>query len=151
MVGENANSLLKLKEVGQKEFDRYGQRCGVLARKIGVVPLWKKNGTKIYTTMLQVDDNHVIKYIPPEKFMPAQRKVTWKPNPKFGCVIVGAGSADPSLFTKAYCGLFAESGVIPKRHLGRFRVSADAELLPGTPLDVSHFKVGDYVDVRGKT
>lgn len=101
--------------------------------------------------MLQVDDNHVIKYIPPEKYLPTQRKVTWKPKPNIGCMLVGAGSADPSLFTKSYCGLFAESVVIPKKCLARFTVSTDAELLPGTPLDVSHFKVGDYVDVRGKT
>ena len=30
-------------------------------------------------------------------------------------------------------------------------VSEDALLMPGTPLDVSHFRVGDYVDVFGKT
>lgn len=151
VIGENASSLLKLKQVEPKEFAINLSRSGVLARKIGVVPLWKKDGTRILTTMLQVDDNHVVKYISPENYFPAQRRITWKPKRNVGCLLVGAGSADPSLFTKEYCGLFAESGVMPKRHLARFNVSRDAELLPGTPLNVSHFRVGDFVDVRGKT
>lgn len=30
------------------------RRCGTIARKIGVIPLWLKDGSKITTTMLQV-------------------------------------------------------------------------------------------------
>lgn len=30
------------------------QRTGVIAKKIGIYPLWLKNGTKIQTTLLQV-------------------------------------------------------------------------------------------------
>lgn len=30
------------------------QRTGVIARKIGIYPLWLKNGKKISTTLLQV-------------------------------------------------------------------------------------------------
>lgn len=108
------------------------------------------DGTKISTTMLQVDDNHVIKYYAPDEYVPAQQPRI-KNIGKFGCILVGAGSADPSLFTKEYCGLFKESGVMPKRYLGRFLVTPSAALLPGTPLNISHFKIGDYVDVRGKT
>lgn len=151
VIGENENSLLKMKQIEPKEFNSKSRRCGLLARKIGVVPLWKKNGTRILTTMLQVDDNHVIRYIPPEEYVARQRQETWKENGKFACLLVGASSCDPSLFTKAYCGLFAKSGVLPKRHLSRFNITPDAELLPGTPLNVNHFKVGDYVDVRGTT
>merc|ERR1711973_747462 len=43
-------------------------RSGVLARKIGVHPMWKSNGTQVMVTLLHVDDNHVIRYIPPEDF-----------------------------------------------------------------------------------
>lgn len=70
---------------------------------------------------------------------------------KFGCALVGAESTDPSLLTKEYCGLFANSGVMPKRILGRFIISPEAAVQPGTPISVNHFRVGDYVDVRGKT
>jgi len=54
-------------------------------------------------------------------------------------------------FTKEYCGLFKDSGVMPTKILGRFLISPEAAIQPGTPLYASHFKVGDYVDVRGKT
>lgn len=51
-----SESLLKFNEehypVG--EWHPYVKRTGAIARKIGVVPLWRKNGEKIWTTMLQV-------------------------------------------------------------------------------------------------
>lgn len=64
---------------------------------------------------------------------------------------MGADGCDPSEFTKEYCGIFKNSGVIPKRHLARFFISPDAFIPPGTPISALHFQVGNYVDVRGKT
>lgn len=87
-------------------------------------------------------------------------------------VVVGSGSTDPQKFTKDYCGLFTDSGVMPKRHLGRFPVTSNAVsshhyriilstifliyflvkvLQPGTPLTASHFTVGQWVDTYGRT
>jgi len=132
------------------EWDKRTRRCGAIARKIGLVPLWKKDGTKIGTTMLQIIDNHVIKFIPPGEYEPA-RKPAIQPRVKLGCLLVGAESTDPSLLTKDYCGLFKDSGVMPKKVLTRFVVSPVAAIPPGTPINASHFRVGDYVDVRGKT
>uniref|UniRef100_A0A1L8DRL5 Large ribosomal subunit protein uL3m n=1 Tax=Nyssomyia neivai TaxID=330878 RepID=A0A1L8DRL5_9DIPT len=126
------------------------RRSGVIARKIGQYPLWLKNGKKIRTTLLQIVDNHVIKYIPPGEFKPTQEPKMKDPT-KWGCLLVGAESVDPTLLTKEYCGLFKDSGVMPKSRLARFLISPEAQLQPGTPLNVSHFRVGDYVDVRGKT
>jgi large subunit ribosomal protein L3 len=40
---------------------------------------------------------------------------------------------------------------MPTKILGRFLISPEAAMQPGTPLHASHFRVGDYVDVRGKT
>lgn len=40
---------------------------------------------------------------------------------------------------------------MPKKLLARFQISPEAALQPGTPLFATHFKVGQYVDVRGKT
>ena len=44
------------------------RRIGLLGRKIGVYPMWLNNGKRVATTILQIEDNHVIKYIPPEDF-----------------------------------------------------------------------------------
>lgn len=65
--------------------------------------------------------------------------------------MVGAESTDPSMLTKEYCGLFKDSGVMPKKILARFIISPSSALQPGTPLNVNHYRVGDHVDVRGKT
>ena len=53
--------------------------------------------------------------------------------------------------SRDYCGLFTGSGVMPKRHLARFPVTDNALLQPGTPLSASHFTVGQWVDVFGRT
>lgn len=112
--------------------------------------MWLKNGTRIDTTVLQVADNHVVKYYPPGQFQPTQRKHLKKYDGR-GCLLVGSESVDPNMLTSNYMGFFKDSGVMPKRNLNRFVISPDAALLPGTPLNATHFRVGDYVDVRGKT
>lgn len=95
-------------------------------------------------------DNHVIKYYSPEEYNPPRKRIERIYN-KRACLLLGAESADPTLFTKEYCGIFKDSGVIPKKYLSRFFVSPDAALPPGTPISISHFQVGNCVDVRGKT
>ncbi|XP_059617076.1 large ribosomal subunit protein uL3m [Phlebotomus argentipes] len=150
MTYPNASSGLHTGEAPQVEWRPFMRRTGVIAKKIGEYPLWLKNGKKIRTTLLQVIDNHVVKYYPPESFDPKSRSKIRNLN-RYGCVLVGAASTDPSVLTKEYCGLFKDSGVMPKARLARFIISPEAQLLPGTPLNVTHFRVGDFVDVRGKT
>lgn len=126
----DASILVKVKEMEPLEWTPRTRRVGVIARKIGNVPLWQKDGKKIWTTMLQVEDNHVIKYIPPGEYQPTQTPKHRRID-RFGCLMVGACGTDPSMFTKGYCGLFANSGVAPKKYLGRFIVTPDAALPAG--------------------
>lgn len=132
------------------EYNPNFQRTGVIARKIGIYPMWLNDGTKILTTLLQVLDNHVIKYFPPGEYDPPRKRPTLVRNKK-GCLLIGAEGTDPSLLTKEYVGLFKDSGVIPKKILKRFFISPESVLPPGTPLTAMHFQVGNYVDVRGST
>ncbi|EEC17261.1 39S ribosomal protein L3, mitochondrial [Ixodes scapularis] len=155
-----------LKEVAQKMYLQPGEsplrnepwekgvwtpdsvRTGVIARKIGIYPMWTTSGKRILTTLLQVLDNHVIRYIPSEEY--ASSRFGFKAKGR-GCLVVGAGSADPMLFKAPYLRLFQESGVMPKRKLTRFLITDDAAIQPGTPLSAGHFRAGDYVNVYGKT
>lgn len=128
------------------------RRTGLIARKIGNYPMWLKNGTKVQTTLLQVVDNQVIKYIPPDEFKPMVIKNrNWREKRTLGCLIVGSETVDPSTVTKEYCGLFSSVGMMPKRHLSRFLITPNAVLPTGTPLFATHFRVGDYIDVKAKT
>lgn len=97
-------------------------------------------------------DNHVIKYIPPEEWNPMKvSDNTYKKRRKYGVVLVGAETVDPSKVTSEYCGLFNSVGMLPKRLLCRFMVTPNAALQTGTPLFATHFRVGDHIDVRAKT
>ncbi|XP_050464579.1 39S ribosomal protein L3, mitochondrial [Cataglyphis hispanica] len=127
------------------------RRTGLIAKKIGVYPLWLKNGKKVHSTLLQVVDNEVVKYIPPEKFYPVKSKPPLQIKRRLGCLVVGAENIDPRSITKEYYGIFNASGVMPKRILKRFMISPEAALQPGTPLTVAHFKPGEVIDIRAKT
>lgn len=125
-------------------------RPGVIARKIGIYPLWLNDGSKIMTTLLQVLDNHVIKYMTPEEYDPPRKRHV-EIRTRKGCLLIGAETTDPTLLTKDYCGIFKDSGVPPKKILARFFISPEAVLPSGTPLTAMHFQVGNYIDVKGKT
>ncbi|CAD5110996.1 DgyrCDS347 [Dimorphilus gyrociliatus] len=127
------------------------KRTGVLGVKIGVLPQWTKDGTKLFTTLVQIIDNHVIRYVPPEDYKQSSAATLYMKNRNYGSVVVGALSCYPTSFTKSYVNLFNEAGVPPKRKLTRFLVTPDAAIEPGTPLTAKHFNVGDYVDVQART
>ncbi|XP_054002130.1 39S ribosomal protein L3, mitochondrial isoform X1 [Hylaeus anthracinus] len=133
-----------------KEWTPKSQRTGLIGKKIGIYPMWLKNGQKVLSTLIQIVDNEVVKYIPPENFHPviSRRKQV---KTKKGCLVVGAVNIDPQLITKEYYGIFNAAGVTPKKTLMRFIVSPDAALQPGTPLCAAHFKPGEYIDIKGKT
>jgi len=145
-------SPINAEELEKSEWDQKTVRSGVIARNIGNYPLWKKDGSAVYCTLLQVLDNHVIRYIPPEKYattlMGAKKFKTRK---ALGCLVVGAEATNPERFSKQYCDLFTESGVMPKKRLARFLITPNSALLPSTPLSAGHFLVGQTVDVYGKT
>lgn len=142
---------LKKEPVARGEWTPNTRRCGLIARKIGVYPMWGKNGEPILTTLLQVVDNHVVSYTPPEEYTPHLRVPRFlRPN-IYGCLLVGAESMDPQMYTKQYSGLFNKAGLMPKRVLARFMVSPEAAIQPGTPLYATHFRPGDVVDISAIT
>lgn len=137
---------------GEFDADGVNKRLGVLAIKLGSIPQWSKDGKKFYATMLQVLDNHVIDYVPPEALL--EKSINLRKRTKeglYGMAIVGAMSSDPRLYTPQYLDLFKNCGVPPKRKLTKFMITENAACQPGTPLYANHYRVGDYVDVGAKT
>ncbi|XP_017764245.1 PREDICTED: 39S ribosomal protein L3, mitochondrial isoform X2 [Eufriesea mexicana] len=127
------------------------KRTGLIGKKIGVYPMWLKNGKKVLATLIQIIDNEVVKYIPPEEYKPTMYQKHKIHKVKHGCLILGAENIDPQLITKEYSGIFNATGVVPKRHLMRFIISPNAAIQPGTSLFATHFKPGEFLDIRGKT
>jgi large subunit ribosomal protein L3 len=145
-----STSLIKSEKLPTVQWTPKSIRTGVMGRKIGTYPIWLKNGTRIITTAIQILDNHVIKYTPPEHNNPSNKKHL-KDYSKSGMILMGSETVDPNTLTSNYMGLFQQSGVMPKKNLTRFNVSHDAALPPGTELNVLHYKPGEVVDVRGLT
>ncbi|EGW05653.1 Copine-4, partial [Cricetulus griseus] len=59
-----------LAEVPNQVVDYYNgsSRVGLIALKLGMMPLWTKDGQKHVATLLQVQDCHVLKYTPKEDY-----------------------------------------------------------------------------------
>ncbi|KRZ78020.1 Electron transfer flavoprotein subunit alpha, mitochondrial [Trichinella papuae] len=136
-------------------WDAGSVRTGLVCRKIGVIPQYFKNGTRVLCTLLEakekVLDNHVISYTDPEKWY-KYSKIGKKEGLKIlGRLTVGVQSDDPQKFTAAYRGIFEKAGVLPKQKLAAFAITPNAQIQPGTRLYANHFTVGQYVDVWGHT
>lgn len=64
-------------------------------------------------------------------------------------VEVGAGEANPTTISKAMLGHFIKAGVPAKRHVCSFQVTQKHILPIGYMIGPSHFKIGNWVDVKG--
>ncbi|XP_039383974.1 39S ribosomal protein L3, mitochondrial isoform X1 [Mauremys reevesii] len=116
------------------------RRVGLVAIKLGMVPLWTKNGERHAVTLLQVKDCHVLKYTPKEEY-----------NGKTATLIVGGKNSSPFYKPESALEVFREAGVPPKQKTTIFKVSDNAIIKPGTPLYAAHFRPGQFVDVTAKT
>lgn len=149
---ERKSSPLKAEVFEQGKYEPGSQRCGLIAKKIGQQPMWTKTGQRLLTTALQIIDNSVINYQPNEEFVRNRRAFYQSHFYKdLDILVVGAENSDPRKHPQSHLGLYANANVLPKKKLTRFFITPNAKLAPGTTLSVNHFRVGDYVDVFGKT
>ena len=111
-------------------------RCGVIVRKLGMSRVFNDIGEHIPVTVLRLEDTEVV----------STRSIN-----KDGYIAVqlGFGSRKVKHTTKPMRGHFAKSNVEPKERLAEFVVSEDALLSVGDKLSVSHYVVGQKVDVVG--
>lgn len=145
-------SPLKFEVMERGKFEPGSRRTGLIAKKIGQQPMWSKDGRRLLTTVLQVVDNHVVSYIPNEEFKLTRRPFyNYSKYRDLDVVVVGAESDDPRKYPLSHLGLFNKANIPPKKKLTRFFITPNAKLAPGTPLLANHFRVGDYVDIWGKT
>ncbi|XP_048807983.1 39S ribosomal protein L3, mitochondrial [Lagopus muta] len=115
-------------------------RVGVVAVKLGMMPIWTKSGKKHAVTLLKVQDCHVLKYISKEES-----------GGKRARLLVGGKNASPFSKSEAEMEIFREAGVPRKQKVTSFNVTDDAIIKPGTPLYAAHFRPGQVVDVTAKT
>ncbi|XP_038652493.1 39S ribosomal protein L3, mitochondrial [Scyliorhinus canicula] len=116
------------------------RRVGLVAVKLGMMPLWTKSGDKHAVTLLQVQDCHVVSCTSKEGY-----------DGKKSALTVGGKNTSPFNKPESLMEKYRLAGIPPKQKITVFRVSENAIIKPGTPLYAAHFRPGQYVDVTAKT
>ena len=113
---------------------------GLVGRKVGMMRIFKDDGTSVPVTVLDCGGNRVAQIKSPEK-------------DGYTAVQIAFGKRRASRVSKAQAGHFAKAGVEAPTELREFRVAPEAvaELKVGTVLTVDMFQPGQKVDVSGTT
>jgi large subunit ribosomal protein L3 len=113
---------------------------GLVGRKVGMMRIFKDDGTSVPVTVLDCGGNRV-----------AQIKSQEKDG--YSAVQVAFGKRRASRVVKSMAGHYAKAGVEAGTELREFRVAAEAlgELKVGAELSVDMFQPGQKVDVSGTT
>ena len=113
---------------------------GLVGRKVGMMRIFKDDGTSVPVTVLDCSGNRVA-------------QIKSQESDGYVAVQVAFGKRRATRVTKAMAGHFAKAGVEAGTELREFRVAADkvGELKAGSELKVDMFQPGQQVDVSGTT
>ena len=113
---------------------------GLVGRKVGMMRIFKDDGTSVPVTVIDCAGNRVT-------------QVKAKDTDGYVAVQVAFGKRRASRVTKAMAGHYAKAGVEAGSEMREFRVDAKAagELKAGAELKVDMFQAGQKVDVSGTT
>lgn len=132
-----ASTIINHSPYKANERKRLPLRCGALTQKVGMMPYFDlENGKRIAVTVLEMNNVEVMMHR------------TMKQNGYYACQ-VGYGSKNPKNVSRQMLGHFASKIVNPKQKVTEFRVkSADCLLPIRTLIKPSHFKPGQFVDIK---
>lgn len=114
------------------------RRCGVLAKKVGMIGVFNEWGEYLPLTLLQVDGCAV-----------SQVKTNEKEG--YSAMQVAARQQLARRMTKPAIKHFEAAGLPPLLKCSEFHCSPDAVVKPGTRIYAKHFVPGQYLDVQGVT
>ena len=113
-------------------------RSGLIATKLGMTQYFQDNGECVPVTVLQVSDCVVLAHRTKEK-------------DGYTAVQVGANIKKLHRTSKPEKGYFAKINQEPRQNVHEFRVEASDFVDVGAELNVTHFEIGQLVDVAGTT
>jgi len=113
-------------------------RTGVIVKKLGMSSMFTDQGYRITLTFLRLENCLVVSH-----------KTFIKDG--YNALVLGAVLQKPSKISKSMKAVFANAKVEPRAILKEFRVSASNMLEVGTEINPNHYKIGQYVDVSGKS
>ena len=110
-------------------------RTGLIAKKIGMTRVFDQNRRHNSVTVLEIPAAKVLKLRVVEK-------------DGYNALVVGFDKVKASRLNKPEKNFFAKIKMEPVRKIKEFRVSQENLVESGTEIDVSHFVVGQFVDVK---
>lgn len=113
-------------------------RTGVIGKKIGMSSMYTDQGERLTLTLLQLENCQILSHKNLDK-------------DGYDAVVLGAVSKKPSKVLKPQKKFYTDSKLEPKAVVKEFRVTQENKLDIGTELKPSHFKVGQYIDVSGRS
>lgn len=111
-------------------------RTGLIAKKEGMSRYFDADGNHVPVTILKIEKLQVVSVMTEEKH-------------GYTAVQLGAGTPKVKNLAKAQVEMYAKAKIAPKMKLQEFRVDPKNVLEVGAELAVSHFVVGQLVDIQG--
>jgi large subunit ribosomal protein L3 len=111
---------------------------GLVGRKVGMMRIFKDDGTSVPVTVLDCSGNRVT-------------QIKSKDTDGYVAVQIAFGKRRATRVTKAMAGHYSKAGVEAGSELREFRVADVGELKVGSELKVDMFEPGMKVDVSGVT
>ena len=108
----------------------------ILAKKIGMIQMFREDGTMIPVTVLQAGPCPVT-------------QVKTVEHEGYSAVQVGFSPIREKLVTKPLMGHFKKAGVAPCRYIKEFRLDDAEKYEVGSEIKVDIFEAGDRIDVTG--
>ena len=110
---------------------------GILGQKVGMTRVYDEAGTITPVTVILAEPNSIL-------------QVKTVENDGYAAVQLGVFDQKEHRVTTPELGHFKKAGVTPKRYVGEVTLNGDdGEIKQGDALNVTRFKVGQYVDVIG--
>ena len=113
-------------------------RTGLIAKKLGMSRFFRDDGTHVPVTLLGIEKNYITQ-IKDNVLSNSQQ------------IQIASINAKIKKVNKPIRSYFAKIKIEPKKKIVEFKVSKDQNFNIGDTLDLSLFKVGQYVDVIGKS
>ena len=113
-------------------------RVGLIAKKLGMTRYFKEDGSNVPVTLLGIEKNYVTRV-----------KENALKNSKH--IQIASGNIKIKKLKKPLRNFFSKLKIEPKKKILEFNVSNDQNLNVGDAIDTSFFKVGQFVDIIGKS
>ena len=113
-------------------------RTGLIAKKLGMTRFFREDGTNVPVTLLGIEKNYVT-------------RIKDDPSKNLKYIQIASGDIKVKKIKKPIRNYFSKLKIEPKKKILEFKVANDQNLNVGETIDSSFFKVGQYVDVIGRS